>query len=176
MLKISCDIDGVLADFNTAYFSRFGTPKKDSEITKNVQTILSKDKDFWLNLPVLNELNFVPKQYTTSRIIPKQWIKEYLSKELFPKAPVYQIYGYTLSKYSKIKMGGCHLHVDDSLSVFLDLNLRGIPCLLLDSPNNQKWGPIGRIYSLDIEEIEDIYHLFKNTMFPHFKELYENYK
>ena len=165
------DLDGCLCDFYGAYYARFGVPKKDSDITKNVQTILLKDKEFWLNLPVLNELNFQPRQYTTARIIPKQWIKEYLAKELFPKAPIYQIHGYSLSKYSKIKMGGCDVHIDDSIHVFTDLNSKGIPCLLLDAPNNQDWGPIGRIYSLDKDEIEDVYHLFKKTMFPYFNEL-----
>ena len=150
------DLDGCLCDFYGAYYAKFGVPKKDSDITKNVQNILLKDKEFWLNLPVLNELNFQPKQYTTARIIPKQWIKEYLAKELFPKAPIYQIYGYSLSKYSKIKMGGCDVHIDDSIHVFTDLNSKGIPCLLLDTPNNQDWGPIGRIYSLDKDEIEDV--------------------
>lgn len=170
-LKISCDIDGVLADFYGPYFERFGMPKKDSEITKNVTRILINDKDFWMNLPVLNELNWTPKQYTTARVIKKQWIKDYLDKELFPKAPIYQIHCYNLSKFSKIKMGGCHLHIDDSLSVFKDLNSKGMPCLLLDSPGNQAYSdPIGRIYSLDKEEIEETYHLFLNTVFPHFKE------
>lgn len=170
-LKVSMDLDGCLCDFYGPYLKRFGIPKKDAEISKNVQTVLLKDKNFWLNLPVLNQLNFTPKQYTTARIIPKQWIKEYLEKEMFPKAPVYQIFGYGLSKYSKIKMGGCHLHIDDSLSVFIDLNKHGIPCLLLDTLNNKEWGPVGRIYTLDREEIEDAYWLFKDTLFPHFKEL-----
>lgn len=170
-LKISCDIDGVLADFYGPYIERFGMPKKDSEITKNVLEVLKTDKDFWLNLPVINQLDWKPKQYTTARVIPKQWIKDYLAKELFPKAPVYQIYGYSLSKYSKIRMGGCDLHIDDSLSVFLDLNQKGIPCLLLDSPSNQDWGPIGRIYTLDKDEIEATYYLFKETVFDNFKSL-----
>ena len=68
-------------------------------------------------------------------------------------------------------MGGCHLHIDDSLSVFKDLNSKGIPCLLLDNPSNQEWGPIGRIYTLDREEVEETYQLFKSTLFPYFKEL-----
>lgn len=169
-LKISMDLDGVLADFYNPYFNRFGKPTKDLEITKNIQTILLKDKDFWLNLPVLNYLNFTPHQYTTARIIPKQWIKEYLIKEGFPKAPIYQIPGYSLSKYSKIKMGGCHVHIDDSLSVFMDLNKKGIPCLLFDTLENKCWNePVGRIYSLDKEEIESTYYLFKSTIFPYFK-------
>ena len=116
-------------------------------------------------------MNWAPAQYTTARTIKKKWIKDYLEKEGFPKAPVYQIFGYSLSKYHHIKAGGCHLHIDDSLSVFKDLNSKGIPCLLYDNPGNQDWGPIGRIYSLDINEIEDAYRLFINTIFPYFKKL-----
>ena len=68
-------------------------------------------------------------------------------------------------------MGGCHLHIDDSLSVFIDLNKKGIPCLLLDSPENRSWDePVGRIYSLDKDEIEYTYYLFKETIFPYFNE------
>lgn len=170
-LAVSMDLDGCLCNFYDPYLERFGKPKNDSEITKNVQTILINDKDFWLNLPVINHLNFQPKQYTTARVIKKQWIKEYLEKEAFPKAPIYKVPGYSLSKYSKVKMGGCHTHIDDSLSVFMDLNSKGIPCLLLDTPSNRSWNePIGRIYSLDKDEIEDTYHLFVNTVFPYFKE------
>lgn len=165
------DLDGCLCDFYGSYLDRFGKPTQDEEITKNVQTVLRTDKEFWLNLPVLNQLNFKPKQYTTARIIPKEWIREYLRKELFPEAPIYQIFGYGISKYTKVKMGGCHVHVDDSLSVFFDLNKKGIPCLLLDSECNRHWDePVGRIYSLNEEEIKDAYHLFKKTMFPHFND------
>lgn len=165
------DLDGCLCDFYNPYLARFGRPKTDLDITKNVNSVLRTDKDFWLNLPVINQLNFQPRQYTTARIIPKQWIKEYLEKELFPKAPIYQIFGYSLSKYNKVRMGGCDVHVDDSLSVFMDLNKKGIPCLLLDSESNQHWEePVGRIYSLDKDEIEDAYHLFKKTIFPYFND------
>lgn len=169
MKKISIDLDGVLCDFYSSYFERFGL-SKEYEITKNVRK-LSKDKDFWMNIPVLRELSFKPHQYTTARIISKRWIKEYLDINNFPKAPIYQVFGYSLSKYPKIKMGGCHLHIDDSLSVFKDLNSKGIPCLLLDTPSNQEWGPIGRIYSLDMKEIEDTYNLFLKTVFYNFNKL-----
>lgn len=170
-MKISCDLDGVLCEFIEPYISRFGIPSNNRDITKNVNTILIKDKDFWMNLPVINELTWVPRQYTTARIIPKSWIKEYLIKEHFPKAPIYQIKGYGFSKFSRVRMGGCDVHIDDSISVFKDLNRKGQPCLLLDHPSNQEWGPIGRIYSLDLEEIEETYHLFMQTLFPYFKEI-----
>lgn len=169
-LKISLDIDGCICDFYTPYVEKYGKPKKDSDITKNVVGALKKDKDFWLSLPIINIPNFKVRQYTTARCISKSWVKKYLEQSNMPKAPIYQLYSHCLSKVPKIKMGGCDLHIDDSLEVFLDCNLHGQPCLLMDSPFNKDWGPIGRIYSLDIDEIEYCFNLFM-PIFPHFKNL-----
>lgn len=170
MLKISLDIDDTINFWMEPYLNRFGTPKHDIEITKNVRGVLKKDKSFWLNLPIKNIPNFIPTQYTTSRLINKQWTKEYLYKNNLPNSPIYQIYGYGLSKAKMLK-GRVDLHIDDSLKVFKDLNKKGIPCLLMDAPHNQEWGPIGRVFSLNIEEIEDAYYLFINTMFNDFRKL-----
>lgn len=171
LLKISLDLDGTIFDWENHFSNKFGIIKNDSKITKIVRTKLIKDKDFWLTQPIINFPNFTPHIYCTARIISKNLIKKQLEINSLPKAPIYQILGYGLSKYSKIKQGGCQLHIDDSLSVFKDLNLRGIPCLLLDSSYNQEWGPIGRIYSLDKHEIIESYQLFKETIFPYFREL-----
>lgn len=171
MTRISLDLDGTIVEFYNHYVSRFGTPKNDLEITKNVVGILRRDKNFWLSQPIINIPNFIPHCYCTARIISKELIKQQLTINNLPKAPVYQVRGVSLSKASQLRRSGAAVHIDDSLLVFLDLNKKGIPCLLLDAPNNQEWGPIGRIYSLDINEIEDTYHLFLDTMFPHFKEL-----
>lgn len=174
-LVISLDIDGCICDFYNPYIERFGIPKKDNEISKNIYRVLSKDRDFWLNLPVINRPTFKVHQYTSARSISKAWIKKYLEDNAMPKAPIYQLLNYYLSKVPRIKMGGCNLHIDDSLRVFIDCNLNGIPCLLMDNPANQDWGPIGRIYSLDKEEVEDCYHLYMDTMFPYFKEILKEY-
>ena len=66
MLRIGLDIDDCLADFMGSYLERFGEPKRDYEITKNVQQVLIKDKQFWENLPVINTLDFVPELYCSS--------------------------------------------------------------------------------------------------------------
>lgn len=174
-LVISLDIDGCICDFYNPYIERFGIPKKDNEISKNIYRVLSKDRDFWLNLPVINRPTFKVHQYTSARSISKAWIKKYLEDNAMPKAPIYQLLNYYLSKVPRIKMGGCNLHIDDSLRVFIDCNLNGIPCLLMDNPANQDWGPIGRIYSLDKDEVEDCYHLYMDTMFPYFKEILKEY-
>lgn len=171
MLKISLDLDNTLFDWNNYYNSKFGEPKSDYEVTRKVATILKSDKVFWMEQPLINMPNFIPHCYCTSRIISKDWIKQQLLINNLPKAPIYQVRGYSLSKATQLKRSGASVHIDDSLSVFIDLNSKGIPCLLLDAPHNQDWGPIGRIYNIDIDEIEDIYYLFKNTIFPNFKEL-----
>lgn len=169
-LKISLDIDDTLVSFYQHYISKFGNPKSDLEITKKVRGILLKDKDFWLSQPLIRIPDFIPVQYTTSRLIPKTWIKEQLKLNDLPNSPVYQVMGVSLSK-AKMLRGRVDVHIDDSIKVFKDLNSKGIPCLLIDTPFNQDWGPIGRIYSLDIDEIENAYNLLKNTVFKDFKNL-----
>lgn len=164
-LRVSCDLDDSINFWMQPYLDKFGNPKNDLEITKNVRNILIKDKEFWLNLPIKNRPNFIPKQYTTARLINKTWTKQYIRENDLPDSPIYQVCGVGLSK-AKMLRGRVDVHVDDSLSVFLDLNRKGIPCLLIDSPYNQDWGPVGRIYSLDIEEIWEVYNLFIETMFP----------
>ena len=97
-------------------------------------------------------------------------MKQYLEKHNFPNKPVYQVFYQHGNKADYVK-GKVDVFVDDSISNFIKLNMSGVPCLLMDAKNNQSWGPIGRIYSLNFDEIEETYHLFKETMFPFFKEL-----
>lgn len=163
-LKISYDLDDTIVAFKGYYESKYGIPKTDLEITKNVVGPLRKDKEFWLNQPLIR----VPKQvhcYCTARVIEKDWIRQQLKVNNLPKAPIYQVHGVSLSKYPKLRMSGAQVHIDDSLRVFADLNKRGFPCLLIDSLHNQNGNPIGRIYSLDKDEIEETYNLFMKTMF-----------
>jgi len=175
MLKIGLDLDDTVCDFIGPYLERFGVPKMDCEITKNVSRILIKDRDFWMNLPVIHRPDFNPTLYCTKRVHSKQWSKQFLERNGLPVAPIYQVFCQTSSKAPRIK-GRIDLFIDDSISNFIDLNLNGIPCLLMDGNHNQKWGPVGRIFSLDISEITDCYNLFRNTMFDHFKELVDDYR
>lgn len=174
VLRVGLDIDGTLADFESAYLSRFKKwPNKDWAITRNVQNILIKERDFWLNLPVIRIPEFIPRLYCSARVNNKRWTKKYLKDNNFPDAPLYQIPGYKLSK-AKILKGRVDVYIEDSLKNFIDLNSKGIPCLLIDSPSNQEWGPVGRIYSLDYDEIEYSYNLFKEEIFPNFNEIIGN--
>lgn len=171
MLRIGLDIDNTLAGFDDAYIVRFKKwPNNDWAITRNVEHILIKERDFWLNLPVVNMPNFTPKLYCSARVNNKRWTKKYLKDNNFPNAPLYQIPGYKLSK-ARVLKGRVDVFIEDSVKNFIDLNTKGIPCLLIDTPRNQDWGPIGRIYSLDYEHILKTYSLFMETIFPNFKGL-----
>lgn len=170
MIRIGLDIDDVLADFMGTYLSKFGTPKSDYEITKNVANVLIKDREFWINLPVINYINFIPELYCTKRVNLKSWTKKWLFDNDFPNRPVYQVFYQGGNKADFIK-GRVDVFIDDSVSNFIKMNLSGVPCLLLNKEYNQDWGPIGRIYSLDKDEIEDAYNLLKQTVFNNFKSL-----
>lgn len=174
MLRIGLDIDDTLAGFSEGYIKRFKKwPNHDWAISRNVEHILIKERDFWLNLKPIRYPDFTPKLYCSARVNKKRWTKKYLKDNGFPNSPLYQIPGYKLSKVKVLK-GKVDVFIEDSLKNFIDLNLNGIPCLLIDSPNNQEWGPIGRIYSLNYSEIEDAYNLFMSTIFPNFKNLIDD--
>ena len=170
MLRIGFDVDDTLADFVGGYLKRFKHwPNKDWAVTRNVEHILIKERDFWLNLKVLRQPNFVPRLYCSARVNPKRWTKKYLKDTTFPDAPLYQIPGYKLSK-AKVLKGRVDVYVEDSIKNFVDLNLQGIPCLLIDCPHNKDWGPLLRIYSLDYDEIEYAYNLGQE-LFNNFEKL-----
>ena len=170
MLRIGLDIDDCLADFMGSYLERFGKPKRDYEITKNVQQVLIKDKQFWENLPVINTLDFVPELYCTKRVNSKVYTKNWLKKNNFPNKPVYQVFCQMKNKADLIK-GRVDVFIDDSVSNFIAMNLAGVPCLLYNKEYNQDWGPIGRVYSLDYNHIEETYKMFMETMFNDFRNL-----
>ena len=169
MLRIGLDIDEVLADWWNPYLKRFRFPKSDYEITRNCVRKLSRDRNFWLNLPVLRyPCNFEPVLYCTKRSCLKTYSKEWLDINDFPHKPVYQVYCQTDNKARYIK-GRVDIFIDDSINNFIQMNLSGVPCLLMDTQFNQSWGPIGRVYSLNYEEIEESYYLMKEDFLTNFK-------
>ena len=169
-LRVGLDLDDTIFSFMEPYRKRFGIPKDEYEITRNVERVLKKDKKWWLNQPLINRPNFEVALYCTKRVHRKEWTKEQLMLHNLPIAPIYQVFNQSRNKADLIK-GRVDVFIDDSVSNFIHMNKAGLPCLLLNTKYNQHWGPIGRIYSLNMEEIEDSYHLFMDTLFLHFKEL-----
>jgi hypothetical protein len=158
MLKIGLDIDGVLGDFMESYIERFGLTSNEV-ITRNCERVLSKDREFWMNLTPINGLDFIPELYCTKRVNPKAWTKAWLQKHDYPDRPVYQMFYQGGNKASMIK-GKVDIFIDDSPSNFIKMNESGVPCLLFNTDYNQEIGPIGRIYSLELSEIKQAYKEF----------------
>lgn len=156
-LLIGLDIDDVLAGFFGMYQKRFSKEKDliDCNITKNVRG-LRKDREFWMSLPKLRDIDFIPSLYCTKRINSKTITKDWLAANHFPERPIYQRYYQKAAKSPLIK-GRVDVFIDDSVSNFLEMNMNGVPCLLMDADNNRHFNTPFRIYSLKLNEIKDKY-------------------
>ena len=160
-LRVGFDLDDTIFGFSEGYLKRFKRfPKYDWAITRNVTNILIYEREFWVNLPVIRRPNFEPKLYCSSRVNRKAWTKKALEINDLPNSPLYQVPGYHIPKSRYIK-GRVDVFIEDSPHQWKALNMAGIPCLLIDGKNNQEYGPILKIYSLDYNEIEDAYYLGK---------------
>lgn len=157
-LKIGLDVDDTISEFMNPYLHKFGTPKNDFEIVQNVFNILRHDKDFWMTVPIINKPDFIPQLICSKRCHPKTWSKDFLeSKVGIPQnIPFYQLICQFMPK-SKILKGKIDVFVDDSIDNFLEINSKGIPCLLIDSQWNQYFDTPLRIFSLKYREIEYVY-------------------
>ena len=162
-LQVGFDLDDTIFGFSEGYLRRFKKfPRYDWAITRNVQNILIKERDFWVNLPVIRRPNFEPKLYCSSRVNKKSWTKKAIQINDLPNSPLYQVPGYHIPKSRYIK-GRVDVFIEDSPHQWKSLNLSGIPCLLIDGKNNKEYGPILKIYSLDYDEIEEVFYLAKET-------------
>ena len=159
-LNIGCDLDDTIFGFSQGYIKRFKKwPKYDWAITRNVSHILINERNFWINLPVIRRpIGFEPKLYCSSRVNKKSWSKKAIEINDLPNSPLYQVPGYHIPKSKYIK-GRVDVFIEDSPHQWKALNLAGIPCLLIDSPNNKEYGPVLKINSLDYDEIEEVFYL-----------------
>lgn len=157
MLRIGLDIDDVLADFIGRYYQYFDCvnhPERmqDHIITRNVQRILRQDRDFWVNLPVINRPDFEPVLYCTKRVNPKVWTKTWLRLNGLPDRPVYQLFNQGSNKANMIK-GRVDVFIDDSVRNVEQLNASGVPALLF----RRHLTGFKSIYSLELDEITKAY-------------------
>lgn len=158
MIKIGLDIDDTLLDFYGQYLKKFGTPKSDPQITRNVNK-LKKDKQFWENLPKLRDIDFIPELYCTKRINPKSYTRKSLINNGFPVRPIYQMYFQHGNKATMIK-GRVDVFIDDSISNFVKMNNSGVFCLLITAPNNIHFETDLRINDLKYETILKKYNQY----------------
>lgn len=156
--KIALDLDDTVADFLGAYKNYYGLNKDITQWFFSYKTsenlkALEKEKDFWINMPVLHRPDFTPAFYISSREIPVEWSKEFLEKNNLPCKEVYHI-GYTESKTQILKDLGCQLFIDDKLENIIDAQKAGIASYLIDNPNNRSFDMgYRRVFDLKIKNI-----------------------
>jgi 5'(3')-deoxyribonucleotidase len=167
-IRIGLDIDDVLADFWGGYCKYFDTNNnpemlENYTITKNVERILKHDRNFWINLEVVDFPNFVPTLYCTKRVNNKVWTRKFLEINGFPIKPIYQIFTQSKNKADLIK-GRVDIFIDDSLRNVIQCNKEGLPTLLYNTERTKDF-PMFKIFSLDKEEIIDTYVFMKNNVY-----------
>lgn len=168
-LRIALDIDSTLAGFEVSYNRHFKTNianEKDHEITRRVYK-LRHNKRFWLSLPKIEDINFIPEIYATKRINPKSYTREWIVANGFPDRPIYQtIYQY--GNKADIIKGRCDVLIDDSFSNVKKCINSGVPAILINRPHNKGVSFEYRVSKLDIDEIESVYNQLLND-FPYLR-------
>lgn len=147
--KIGLDVDGVLADFSTAWNKIYpeisATPNSWYLDRKVVERINRMEKEgtldeFYLNIPALLkpvDLPFEPYCYITSRPVAKEVTEQWLDVRGFPARKVYSLDIQT-SKVEIAKEAGVEIFIDDSFNNFVQLNNAGITTYLYSAPWNLK--------------------------------------
>ena len=159
--NIILDIDDVVLQWQEAYAERFNTkiPKsfRSSNLIKRRLEILTKEKDFWMNLTIKNKPNFQPSGFISARGIPKSWTVASLKKNGIPgRSNVHQVH-WGQSKIELLKQFGCDIFIDDKYETFKECHDNGIFCLLMDAPHNKRYKTKYRIYDLDIKNIINLW-------------------
>lgn len=164
-LIVYSDLDDTITGFFQAYKEYFDVENhpyrmQDHIITKNVYK-LRHNREFWINLPVIDYFDFEIDGYCTKRINSKKFTREWLDKHGFPIKPIYQQW-YQKGSKSKLIKGRCDVFIDDSVSNFIECNNNGVFTLLKDAPHNQWFKTDLRLKTLCYEEIFYLWNKYKN--------------
>lgn len=147
--KIGLDIDGVIADFTSAWSAMYPevNPEPNSwYLDRKVGQRFTEMRengtlnDFYLNIfPLIKpeDLPFEPHCYITSRPVPQEITEQWLDRWGFPARKVISLDVVT-SKVAAAKEAGVEVFIDDSFDNFVELNKAGITTYLFSAPWNQK--------------------------------------
>lgn len=161
--KIGLDIDGVVANFASAWSRKYkevlakpNTWYFDRNIGKRFKELAEKGllDDFYLNLEPLmkaEDLPFEPHCYITSRPVSSEITAKWLDKHKYPAKKVYTV-ELGESKVEAAKEAGVEIFVDDNFKNFVDLNNNGIFTYLYDKTYNRKHD-VGHMRIKSLEEI-----------------------
>jgi len=148
--NIGLDIDGVLADFRTAWLEYYpdlppqpGVYHFDDKIMQRFTDMREADvlNDFFLKLkPLLKpeDIPFEPKCYVTARPVPTEISEQWLAMHGFPKKKVITV-PLRSTKVEVMENAGIEIFIDDLYDNFKDLNDAGILTYLFSAPWNIKY-------------------------------------
>lgn len=152
---VALDLDDTVFDFLGSYSKKFNTELSDYwngdyQMAENLD-ILTKDKDFWVNMPVKNKPSFEVDYYVTARSIPIEWTQEAIQKNNLPKAKIYTL-PWNTSKINTLKKLNVDILIDDKFETFKECLNSGIFCYLMDAPHNKHYN-VGhhRIFDLNLK-------------------------
>lgn len=139
---VAVDLDDTIFDFLGSYSRRFNVELSDYwngdyGMNENLKT-LQKDKDFWVNMPVIHTPNFEIDYYVTARSIPIEWTQEAIQKNNLPKAKIYTL-PWNVSKIETLKNLKVDIMIDDKFQTFKECLNSGIFCYLMDAPHNRHY-------------------------------------
>lgn len=147
--KIGLDIDGVLADWTTAWNKLYPEvpvnpscwylDRKVGKRFKEMREAGTLD-EFYMNVEPLmkpEDLPFEVHCYITSRPVSKEVTEAWLDKYHFPAKPVYSV-DIRQSKVEVAKEAGVEIFIDDAFENFVELNNGGITTYLYSAPWNTR--------------------------------------
>lgn len=151
---VALDLDDCVFNFLGSYTKRFGVNisdywNGDYNMSENLKT-LKEDKDFWINMPIINRPTFEVDYYVTARSIPIEWTQEAIQRNNLPKAKIYTL-PWNVSKIDTLKELKVDIMIDDKAETFKECLSNGIFCYLMDAPHNRYYD-VGhhRIYDLNL--------------------------
>lgn len=153
-LKIALDCDDTLFDWRNSHEQKYNCVLKNiSEDAIRAQVMDCKyDKQFWINLPLLERPDFVPYVYCTKRINPKRYTRLCLLQNKLPIRPIYQIENFYANKADYIRYI-CDVLIDDSYFNVKQCVNSGFPALLITREYNKHINTPYRISHLNYKEI-----------------------
>jgi hypothetical protein len=164
-MNVILDVDDVVLSWHDAYITKYNLPMPTDWIPydkiKDHLKELSKNRLFWLTLPLKNMPNFVPYGYVSARGVPVQWTKDALKLRKLPGRSRVIHVPWGQSKVDVLKRLNCDIFIDDKYETFLECHKNGIFTLLMDTPQNRHHNTNYRIHNLDISLIMRKYNYWK---------------
>jgi hypothetical protein len=166
-MNIILDVDDVVLAWHDAYVAKYKLPMPTDwipyEKIKGHLEELTKNRLFWLTLPLKNMPNFTPYGYVSARGVPVQWTKDALKLRKLPGRSRVTHVPWGESKIDVLKRLNCTIFIDDKHETFLECHKNGIFCILMDTPQNRHHKTPYRIHSLDINTIMIKYNSWKGS-------------